>query len=95
MIELKDFTLKVFKLDRRCKAGEKLVGVYDYPRKHLQWMKEEVRDLQAGAMPADKYRIELHETYVERTNLMTREKYMERFDTPHCCSPASETYWSM
>jgi len=31
---------------------------------------------------------------VERTNLMSGTKYMEAEDTPLCCSPASETYWS-
>jgi hypothetical protein len=31
---------------------------------------------------------------VERTNLMSGQKYMEAEDTPLCCSPASETYWS-
>lgn len=32
---------------------------------------------------------------VEKTNLMTGKKYMEAEGTPLCCSPASETYWSM
>lgn len=31
---------------------------------------------------------------VERTNLMTGKTYMEERDTPRCCSPASELYWS-
>lgn len=32
---------------------------------------------------------------IEKTNLMTGKKYMEDVNTPHYCSPASETYWSM
>jgi hypothetical protein len=32
---------------------------------------------------------------VEKTNLMSGKKYMEDVNTPLCCSPASETYWSM
>ena len=32
---------------------------------------------------------------VERVNLMTGQKYMEDVNTPRCCSPASEAYWSM
>ena len=32
---------------------------------------------------------------VEKTNLMTGKSYMEAEGTPLCCSPASETYWSM
>lgn len=35
------------------------------------------------------------EKWVERTNFMTGKKYMERINTPHYCSPSSETYWSM
>ena len=31
---------------------------------------------------------------VEKTNLMTGEKFMERSDRPFCCSPSSETFWS-
>jgi hypothetical protein len=41
-------------------------------------------------------KVELYkDNMVERTNLMTGKKYMEDADTPLCCSPASETYWSM
>jgi hypothetical protein len=32
---------------------------------------------------------------VERTNIMTGEKFMEPADRPYFCSPRSETYWSM
>jgi hypothetical protein len=35
------------------------------------------------------------EKTVERINLMSRKPYMERINTPNCCSPATETYWSM
>jgi hypothetical protein len=35
------------------------------------------------------------ENMVERVNLMTGKKFMERKDTPYFCSPSSETYWSM
>jgi hypothetical protein len=32
---------------------------------------------------------------VEKTNYLTGEKYMEKSNTPHYCSPSSESYWSM
>ena len=32
---------------------------------------------------------------VERVNLMSGVKYMEKSNTPNYCSPASEAYWSM
>ena len=31
---------------------------------------------------------------VTRTNLMTGNTYQESVNTPMCCSPSSETYWS-
>lgn len=35
------------------------------------------------------------EKQVTRTNLMTGKKFTESANTPWCCSPASESYWSM
>jgi hypothetical protein len=35
------------------------------------------------------------EDMVERTNIMTGKKYMEKRNTPAFLSPACETYWSM
>jgi len=32
---------------------------------------------------------------VERVNIMTGKTYMEDANTANCCSPSSETYWSM
>lgn len=34
------------------------------------------------------------EKMVERTNMMSGEKYMESVNTPIYCSPSSESYWS-
>lgn len=46
-------------------------------------------------MEVNKYREAYPVKMVEKTNLMSGKKYMEAEDTPNCCSPASETYWSM
>ena len=35
------------------------------------------------------------EQIVQRTNLMSGLPIFERINTPHYCSPSSETYWSM
>jgi hypothetical protein len=32
---------------------------------------------------------------VERTNIMSGQKFQEDVNTPYFCSPSSETYWSM
>ena len=46
-------------------------------------------------MSYDEHREKFPVKMVERTNLMSGQKYMEAEDTPNCCSPASERYWSM
>lgn len=92
---MKDFTLEVYRIDRRCKSGERLVGKYDYHYVEELWMDQEVADLQFKLYPRDKFRLAVFETMVERKNLMTGETYRERYDTPHSCSPSTETYWSM
>lgn len=32
---------------------------------------------------------------VEKTNLMTGKKFMQRADTPRSCDPSTELYWTM
>ena len=32
---------------------------------------------------------------IERTNIMTGEKFKEDVNTPNFCSPSSESFWSM
>lgn len=94
-MERKSYTLEVYVVDRRTKKGERLFGKYEYKDQTEKWMQEEVRDLvNLGVYPKPKYRVELHETYVTRKNLMSGEEFQERYDTPWTCSPASETYWS-
>ena len=41
------------------------------------------------------YYYENIERQVVRTNMMSGAEYTESVNTPLCCSPASETYWSM
>jgi|LWDU01.1.fsa_nt_gi hypothetical protein len=41
----------------------------------------------------DQYRA--MDNQVERVNIMTGKTYMEDANTASCCSPSSETYWSM
>ena len=46
------------------------------------------------AMSVEAFRDMFPVKMVERRNLMSGKTYMEAEDTPLCCSPASETYWS-
>ena len=51
----------------------------------LQWKIMEVQEFIKNS-PAPKM--------VERTNLMSGQKFMQAEATPNFCSPASESYWS-
>jgi len=91
-----NYTLYVFKQDRRCKEGERLVSKYDYKDVSASWMLEEISDLRRTThKPIDGYRLEFTDTYVTRKNHITGESYEERHDTPNCCSPSSSAAsWS-
>lgn len=49
---------------------------------------------QLRVQDAQAYKMFIEET-VERVNLMSGKTYRESVNTPLCCSPSSETYWSM
>jgi chemotaxis protein histidine kinase CheA len=58
-------------------------------------MRREVRELQYQLYPTSQFRIEFHATMKTVKNLMTGKDVQIDRDTPWCCNPASETYWSM
>lgn len=93
------YTLEIYKIDRRCAYGMRFVGKYDYECKSKEDMEGQIRDRpEASALyPTYKkgYIFKVVETYVTKTNLMSGAKFQERYDTPHFCSPSSESYWSM
>tara|TARA_R110000868_G_scaffold212573_2_gene462453 strand:- start:427 stop:702 length:276 start_codon:yes stop_codon:yes gene_type:complete len=89
------FTLEIYKMDRRTKEGQRLVGKYDYDRKDREAMEREIAELYPTYKKKDGYLFYVHETYVTRTNLMGGAEFQERYDTPYFCSPSSESYWSM
>jgi hypothetical protein len=94
-----EYTLEVYKSDKRTKSGERLFQVTDMiatgsPRSAvvLHW---------AEVYSAPTYRTEVHDTYVTKKNLMNGEEFLERYDTPHYMSLSSleilygqETYWA-
>jgi hypothetical protein len=83
-----DYTVEIYKLDKRCKGGMKLVSKQDHKDVTLFQME--------GLYPVrPRYVRMIHETYVTKKNLMSGAEYQERYDTPYFCSPSSESYWSM
>lgn len=82
-----DYTVEVYKLDKRVKDGKKLVSKMDYSC-------EDIRVIENDFPVKRGYIRMIHETYVTKINLMTGKEYKERYDTPYYCSASSESYWS-
>ena len=86
-----DYTVEVYKKDKRVKAGERLVKKTD----HTSATKADLKHLyETTWLARDGYRFEIHQTMVRRRSIHGQE-FEERYDTPHFCSPSSESYWSM
>ena len=86
------YTVEIYKKDARKKSGERLYSKTDYDTDNLSMLEHTVRHTWRASQG---FRYAIHETYVTKHNLMGGGEFKERYDTPHYCSPASESYWSM
>jgi hypothetical protein len=89
------YTMYIYKLDRRTKTGERLVSTSVWHRDEAGIKREVAELLLSGLYTVDQYRIEYVSTTKVVKNLMTGKDVEIAHDTPWCCNPASETYWSM
>ena len=90
MSALTEYTLELYKADKRTKEGRRLVAKEEYAEStqdYIQTVAKAKRKLG--------FVVEVHETWVTRKNLMGGQEFRERYDTPYYCSPSSERYWSM
>jgi len=91
-----DWTVAVYKADKRCKAGERFVAKYPFNNMDRATVDRELRELAAQLYPAKSgWRFDVQERYMTVKSLMTGKDVQIPADTPWCCNPASETYWSM
>ena len=86
------YTVEIYKKDARTKKGERMVHKADHATDNLSMLEHSVKNTWRASQG---YRYEIHETYVTKRNLMGGAEFRERYDTPHYCSPSSESYWSM
>ena len=77
-----DYTLYVYKADRRVKTGERLVLKQDFPNYSRYAMMDHARYLETEYPPTRGYRMEFCDTYVLRRNAQTGEQSRERHDDP-------------
>jgi hypothetical protein len=90
-----DYTVRIFKLDGRCARGERLVSTTVWADRTEAGIKRECRELEAMWPKSKGYRVIYYATMKTVKNLMTGKDVQIDADTPWCCNPASETYWSM
>ena len=90
MSALVEYTLEIYKTDKRTKEGRRLYAKQDFApstKDYITAVADSKRKLG--------FIVEVFETYKTSKNLMTGKEYQERYDTPYFCSPSRESYWSM
>ena len=90
MSAMTEYTLEIYKSDKRTKEGRRLVAKEDFAP---------TTEVYINAVADGKRKlgfiVEVYETFVTKKNLMGGKEFKERYDTPYYCSPSSESYWSM
>jgi len=90
MSELTEYTLEIYKADKRTKEGKRLVAKQDFApstKAYISAVADGKRKLG--------FIVEVFETFVTRTSVVGGREFQERYDTPYYCSPSSESFWSM
>jgi len=85
-----EYTLEIYKTDKRTKEGRRLYAKQDFApstKDYINAVAEVKRKMG--------FIVEVFETFVTRKNLMSGKEFQERYDRPYYCSPSSESYWSM
>ena len=90
-----NYTMYIYKMDKRTKSGERLVSTTVWTDRDEAGMKRECAEL-FDLYPAKQgYRFEYFPTMKTVINLMSGKEIQIERDTPRCCDPSSELYWSM
>ena len=90
-----DYTMYIYKTDRRYKTGERLYTTAVYCDRDDNGMRREVAELWPMYRPEDGFRFEWFPVMKKVKNLMTGKTVEIPYDTPRSCDPSSELYWSM
>jgi hypothetical protein len=89
-----NYTMYIYKADRRCKTGERLFSTTVWPNRDEATIRRECNELY-DLYPATKgWRFEYHPTTITVKSYMTGEDVQIDRDTPWSCNPASESFWS-
>jgi hypothetical protein len=92
---MQQYTLYIYKQDRRYKTGERLVHTSVWCDHTSHSSEQEMREIALDAYSGPVARFEFVPTIKRVRNLMTGEMVEIPHDTPRSCDPSSELYWSM
>jgi len=99
MTKLIEYTIEVYKKDKRIKKDDKFgrnkvglrfINVIDFIPSTKSYI-----DIVTANIRKQGFVVKVFETYVTTKNIVTGEVLKERYDTIHFCSPSSESFWSM
>jgi hypothetical protein len=90
-----DYTLYIYKADRRTKTGERLYSTTVWTGTDDNGMRRTVADLFPTYKIEDGFRFEWFPAMKTVRNLMSGVEIQIPHDTPRSCDPSSELYWSM
>ena len=90
-----DYTLYIYKADRRTKTGERLFSTTVWTGQDDNGMRRTVADLFPLYRPEDGFRFDWTPSMKTVKNLMSGKEIQIAHDTPRSCDPSSELYWSM
>jgi hypothetical protein len=90
-----NYTLYIYKRDKRYKAGERLFSTTVWPGQDEAGMRRTVNELYPLYKATEGWRMEYVPTTKWVKNLMTGALVEISHDTPRSCDPSSELYWSM
>lgn len=91
----KGYKLSVYKRDRRTKEGRRFVRSYSYSNLDETGIRGEIINLRVLYPEYDGWTFEYHPLTKTVTNLMSGQPIEIAYDTPGCCDPSTETYWTM
>ena len=90
-----DYTLYIYRADRRCKTGEHLFSTTVWRATDDNGMRRTVADLFDLYPPSKGWRFDWTPAYKTVKNLMTGADVVIETECPRACDPSSELYWSM
>ena len=90
-----NWTLYIYKRDRRCKTGERLFSTTVWHAQDAEGIKRECNELYDLYPATQGWRMECFPSMKTVRNLMSGALVEIPHDTPRSCDPSSELYWSM